>query len=84
MDFLDGDAEEEDTDRDFEDGGAGNIEELTDPPVLGGALVGLVEFWRGRESNPECQGGVFGGDIFHVLARAIGNAGENKCDVKRV
>lgn len=34
MDFLDGDAEKEDADGDFEDGGASDVEEFADPPVL--------------------------------------------------
>ena len=35
VDFPDGDAEEEDADGNFKDGGAGDVEEVTDPPVLG-------------------------------------------------
>lgn len=41
--FSDGDAEEEDADGNFKDGGAGDVEEFTDPPVLGVWLAGLKE-----------------------------------------
>jgi len=55
VDFLDGDAEKEDADGDFEDGGASDVEEFAESTSSAGRLGGWMGGSRGGGTNPKGQ-----------------------------